>query len=171
MKKLMLIVNPNAGKGGYKTALGEALHIFYKAGYLPEVYFTAKPGEATQLCLDHAANYDLLVCLGGDGTLSEVTAGLRTLSNAPELGYIPMGTANDAAASLGLSRNAAECARTIVTGRAMEMDIGRFNGESFFTYVAAFGAFTDTSFATRQELKNALGRAAYLMQGAKALFT
>ena len=169
MKKLMLIVNPNAGKGGYKTALGEALHIFYKAGYLPEVYFTAKPGEATQLCLDHAANYDLLVCLGGDGTLSEVTAGLHTLPKAPELGYIPMGTANDAAASLGLSRNAAECAQTIVTGRAMEMDIGRFNGESFFTYVAAFGAFTDVSYLTPQQNKQSLGHLAYVLEGMKSL--
>ena len=144
MKKLMFIVNPNAGKGGYKSALGGVLHIFYQAGYLPEIYFTAGQGDATRLCLEHATDYDLVVCMGGDGTLSEVVAGLHRLENAPELGYIPMGTANDVATSLGLSRDASECARTIVTGRAMELDIGRM-GENYFTYIAAFGAFTDVS--------------------------
>jgi len=169
VKKLMLIVNPNAGKSGYKTALGEALHIFYKAGYLPQVYFTAQSGDATRLCMEHGENYDLVVCLGGDGTLSEVTAGLHKLPNAPELGYIPMGTANDVAASLGLSRNAAECAQTIVTGRAMDMDIGHFNGMSHFAYVAAFGAFTDVSYLTPQQNKQTLGHLAYVLEGMKSL--
>ena len=103
MKKLMLIVNPNAGRGGYKTGLGEALHIFYTSGWLPEVYFTAGPGDATRLVRQYARNYDLLVCMGGDGTLSETAAGLAQCPGAPELGYLPMGTANDMAASLGLS--------------------------------------------------------------------
>ncbi|MGI6028944.1 MAG: diacylglycerol/lipid kinase family protein [Candidatus Heteroscillospira sp.] len=169
MKKLMLIVNPNAGKGGYKAGLGEALQIFYSAGYLPSVYFTAAPGDATKLAIDHARGYDLIVCMGGDGTLSETTAGLAQLTDAPELGYIPMGTANDVAASLGLSKNPAEAAQTVVTGRGMDMDLGLFNDNRYFTYIAAFGAFTDVSYITPQQSKQALGHFAYVLEGMKAL--
>lgn len=169
MKKLMLIVNPNAGRGGYKTGLGEALHIFYTSGWLPEVYFTAGPGDATRLVRQYARNYDLLVCMGGDGTLSETTAGLAQCPGAPELGYLPMGTANDMAASLGLSRHAAEAAETIVTGRAMDLDLGLFNTDSYFTYVAAFGAFTDVSYVTPQPVKQTLGHLAYVLEGMKSL--
>ena len=107
--------------------------------------------------------------MGGDGTLSETTAGLAQISGAPDLGYIPMGTANDVAASLGLSENAAEAAQTIVTGRPMAMDLGLFNSGSFFTYIAAFGAFTDVSYVTPQQSKQALGHFAYVLEGMKSL--
>ena len=116
MKKLLLIVNPNAGKGGYRDALGEALPVFYAGGYMPSVCFTAAPGDATTLARTLAPQYDLIACMGGDGTLSEVTAGLAALDAAPPLGYIPMGTANDVASSLRLSRDAAAAARTVVDG-------------------------------------------------------
>ena len=165
MKKLMLIVNPEAGKGGFKSGLGEALQVFYVGGYLPEVYFTSAPGDATKLVLEHADRYDLLACMGGDGTLSEVTAGMAELRNAPELGYLPMGTANDVASSLSLSRNPAEAAQTIITGRGMPLDLGKFNNSKYFTYIAAFGAFTDVSYLTTQENKQALGNFAYVLEG------
>ena len=169
MKNLMLIVNPNAGKGGYKTALGQVLHIFYTGGYLCRVFFTEGGGSARRLCREHAAEYDLVVCMGGDGTLSEVTAGLAETENAPEMGYIPMGTTNDMANSLGLGKDAAECAHTILTGRAMELDIGSFGRNDRFTYVAAFGAFTDVSYMTPQQNKQTLGHLAYLLEGMKSL--
>lgn len=165
MKRLMLIVNPNAGKGGYKSALGEALYVFYTGGYLPVVYFTAAPGDAVRLAQEYASGYDLVVCMGGDGTLSEVTSGLADLDDVPDLGYLPMGTANDVASSLSLSRNAAEAAHTVVAGRSMPLDIGKFNGTEHFTYIAAFGAFTDVSYLTPQQNKQALGYFAYVLEG------
>ena len=170
-KKLMLLVNPHAGKGGALTALGDILTLFCGTGWEPTVYMTQKKGDAPRLTHDHAADYDLLVCVGGDGTLSETVSGIVTLKNAPPLGYIPMGTANDVATTLGLSREPVAAAVTIVNGKPHPLDVGCMNGDSFFTYIAAFGAFTDVSYETRQESKQALGLLAYLLEGLAAMPT
>ena len=167
--KLMLLVNPHAGKGGAVSALGEVLQVFCRAGWAPTVYMTEKRGDAPRLAREHAADYDRIVCIGGDGTLSETVAGIVTLPGAPPLGYIPMGTANDVATTLGLSRDPVEAAQTIVSGTPHPLDVGCMNGDSFFTYIAAFGAFTDVSYETRQESKQALGLLAYLLEGLGAL--
>ena len=165
MKKVLFLVNPNAGKGGYKAGLGEALRTLYSGDLLPTVYFTSCPGDAVDIVAEHAADYDLVVCMGGDGTLSETTAGLMSVSAPPPLGYIPMGTANDVAATLGLSRDPAAAAQTIVRGRSIDLDIGVFGENGYFTYVAAFGAFTEVSYETPQETKHALGHLAYILEG------
>ncbi len=169
--KLMLLVNPQAGKGGARAALGDVLGVFCDSGWVPTVYMTRKRGDAPVLAHAYAKGYDRIVCIGGDGTLSETVAGLVTLSDAPPLGYIPMGTANDVATTLGLKRDPIEAAKVIVRGEPHPMDVGCMNGERFFTYIAAFGAFTDVSYETRQESKQALGLLAYLLEGLAALPT
>lgn len=169
--KLMLLVNPHAGKSGACASLGEVLGVFCAAGWEPTVYMTQKRGDAPVLAREHARDYDRVVCIGGDGTLSETVAGIVTLPDAPPLGYIPMGTANDVATTLGLSRDPVEAAKTAAGGTPHPMDVGCMNGDSFFTYVAAFGAFTDVSYETRQESKQALGLLAYLLEGLAALPT
>lgn len=168
-KKLMLLINPAAGKGGYKTGLGEVLETFYRGGYLPEVYFTSAPGDAAVLTERYAGGYDLLSCIGGDGTLSEVISGMMHLDTAPPLGYIPMGTANDVATTLKLSRNAPEAARQIMSGTPRDFDVGQFGDGEFFTYIAAFGAFTDVSYETPQQQKRAFGQLAYIFEGMSRL--
>ena len=71
-KKLMLVINPNAGKGGYKNGLGEALKTLDNGGCRTTLFFTSAPGEATELVRHFAKEYDAVACMGGDGTLSEV---------------------------------------------------------------------------------------------------
>ena len=103
-KKLMLIVNPVAGRSAYKPNFAEATLLLAQAGYRVDLYYTAARGDATVFARDHAAGYDAVACIGGDGTLSEVISGLIQLDNPPPLGYFPMGTANDVATTLGLPR-------------------------------------------------------------------
>ena len=166
----MVLVNPNAGKGGYKTVLGDVLREFCAGGWTPTLYFTQRQGEAPALVQQYAADYDMTVCLGGDGTLSEVCAGMMRLgADKRPIGYIPLGTANDVAHTLGLSAKPVECARQILAGKPFPYDIGRFGGDDYFTYVAAFGAFTEVSYATPQESKQALGHLAYMLEGLRAL--
>lgn len=165
-KKLMLIVNPVAGRGAYKLNFAEAAHLLAKAGYRVDLYYTAARGDATDFARLHASDYDTVACIGGDGTLSEVISGLLQLDNPPPLGYFPMGTANDVATTLGLPKNnALEAARRLVNGTPHPYDVGLFADRDHFAYIAGFGAFTDVSYTTPQDQKNALGHLAYVLQG------
>jgi len=161
----MLILNPTAGNGSGLLSIGSAMEVLYRAGFVPTVYYTCGVGEATQLVLEHAMAYECVVCVGGDGTLSETVAGLAQLASPPTLGYIPQGTANDVAASLGLPKNPLQAAKLIARGETMELDVGKFNDYDYFTYIAAFGAFTEVSYETPRENKQILGHLAYLFQG------
>ena len=172
VKSLMMLVNPAAGRSMSDLNLGAAVSTFALNGYCPTVYYTTAPGTATKLVAENAANYGRLVCLGGDGTLSDTIAGLMTLpeEKRPKLGYIPMGTANDVANTLGLPmRQPARAAEMILAGKPLHYDVGEMDGVGFFTYIAAFGAFTEVSYATPQNQKKLLGHLAYVLQGMAAL--
>ena len=170
MKKLMLIVNPSAGRGGYRYYFGEAMKVLSDGGFRTELFFTAGPKEATELAGTYAADFDAVACIGGDGTLSEVLAGLMKVQNPPPLGYIPMGTTNDVANTIGLPKNdTIGAARRIVEGEPHPFDVGGFGKDEYFAYIAAFGAFTEVSYATPQDQKRALGHLAYVLQGAQQL--
>ncbi len=169
MKKLLLLINPNAGKGGFKAGLGEVLMTFHRAGFSTTVAFTDKHGDAPRIAARAADGYDRIVCVGGDGTFSETVAGLMGVQERPEVGYVPMGTTNDCANTLGISQAMAAAAETAAFGRSIPFDVGCFNHERYFTYVAAFGAFTEVSYQTPQDQKNALGRLAYLLDGISRL--
>ena len=169
-KAMMLIINPAAGRGAYKTRFAEAMQLLAKAGYRIDLYYTAARGDATRYAADFGSHYELVACIGGDGTLSEVIAGLLTLEAPPKLGYFPMGTSNDVASTIGLPKN--NCyvaAKRMLAGTPHPYDIGRFNGDKTFAYIAAFGAFTEVSYATPQNQKNALGHLAYVLQGMAVL--
>ena len=171
-KSLLVIVNPVAGRGMYRQGLGEALHILYSAGYVPTVRFTTRAGEAVDLAAEGGAHYDALCCLGGDGTLSDVVTGLMRVpaGQRPPLGYFPLGTANDVATTLRLPKNdPAAAARRMVESAPRPWDVGYMGSGRYFTYVAAFGAFTDVSYETSQQSKQALGHLAYLLEGVNRL--
>lgn len=169
MKKLLLLINPNAGKGGFRNGLAEVLMTFHRAGFSTTVAFTDKHGDAPRIAAQEAGHYDRIVCVGGDGTLGETVSGLMQAQHRPELGYIPMGTTNDCATTLGIGRDPVSAAHTAAGGHLMTLDVGRFNGDHFFTYVAGFGAFTEVSYETPQDQKNALGHLAYVLNGISRL--
>ena len=170
MKKLMLIVNPSAGRGGYRYYFGEAMKTLADGGFRTELFFTGGPEDATEFARAYAAEFDAVACIGGDGTLSEVIGGLMKIPNPPPIGYIPMGTTNDVASTIGLPKNdTIGAARRIVEGTPHPFDVGGFGKDRFFTYIAAFGAFTEVSYATPQDQKRALGHLAYVLQGAQQL--
>lgn len=168
-KKILLIVNPNAGKEGYRSSLCDILKVFCDAGCEPTVFFTKRSMHAAEIVTANCQNYDLIVCLGGDGTLSEVSAGVMMSAKKLPIGYIPLGTANDVARTLGISSKPVEAARSILSGSPFPFDIGKFGTDKFFTYIAAFGAFTEVSYATPSELKHSLGHMAYMLEAAKSL--
>lgn len=168
MKKLFLVMNPCSGKKRANKVLAEIIDVFNRADYEVTAYMTAARGDATRAAAERAADFGRIVCIGGDGTLNEVIAGLHEVGQQTPIGYIPAGSTNDFANSLGLPKDLLDAARLAATGEPRKLDIGSFNGRCF-SYVASFGAFTRTSYATPQGMKNALGHVAYLLAGAKEL--
>ena len=168
MKKLLWIVNPHAGRGALSGKVIPCINVFQQAGYDVTVYVTQGAQDATRVVRERALAFDRIVCAGGDGTLNEVVTGLMESPVRPPLGYIPAGTTNDFALTLNIPRPVSEAAAVAVGNHLHALDIGRFN-ERYFNYIAAFGLFTEVSYATPQQTKNVFGRAAYFLEGVKSL--
>ena len=167
-KKILFIVNLRSGKGTIKNYLADILDIMIKAGYEVTVYTTQCQGDAIQKTIDETANFDRIICSGGDGTLDEVVSGMMQLEERKPIGYIPAGSTNDFGNSIGIDKDMLTAARISISDKLFPCDVGLFNSESF-VYVAAFGLFTEVSYSTSQDLKNVLGHAAYIIEGAKQL--
>lgn len=169
MKKMLFVFNPRSGKEQIKGQLMEILDIFTKAGYEISVHVTQKQGDAIEVASRQGKRADVVVCSGGDGTLNEIVSGMMKLKKMPLLGYIPAGSTNDFAASLGIPKRMPMAARGIVEGNPFAIDIGTFCDDRYFMYIAAFGAFTEVSYLTSQDRKNLLGHQAYMLEGVKSL--
>ncbi len=167
-KRLFFIYNPHAGKEHIRGRLYGIIQAMADADYEITIYPTKGYLDAREKIIALPEGYDLVVCSGGDGTLDEVVSGMMNRKQKLPIGYIPAGTCNDFARSLKIPNDMAKAARIAVTGETFGCDVGSFN-ESNFVYIAAFGIFTDVSYSTKQEAKNALGHMAYLLEGMKRL--
>ena len=167
-KKLLFIFNPCSGKGQIKSKLMSIIDIMVKAGYEVTVHPTQEREDAKEMVQKEAGKFDLVVCSGGDGTLDEAVTGMMQSERKVPLGYIPAGSTNDFATSLGIPKEMEKAAYAAVNGRCFPCDVGAFNSD-FFVYVAAFGLFTEVSYKTSQQLKNIFGHVAYIMEGVKQL--
>lgn len=171
LKPALLIINPVSGKRMVLRNVAQIIRVLMDAGYKVTTMITGKKGDGTAFAASFGRDYQLVCCTGGDGTLNEAVSGLMALpyEKRPKLGYIPGGTVNDVASTLGLSKDTVRAAQEIMDGHPFPLDIGSFGPDRFFTYVAAFGIFTDVPYETPQEDKRIWGRLAYIMNGAGAL--
>ena len=179
-KNMLLVYYPDAGKGQFKNYLHAVVDTFTKAGYLVTLYPTQQAREVYQIITAYGTcpagqdpssfrfPFNLLVISGGDGTLHEC---INAVMQLPEdvrmpIGYIPAGSTNDFAVSHTIPKEPVAAAASIVGGGPVPFDIGLF-GSTYFSYVAAFGSFTDVTYDTPQEVKNIWGHLAYVIEGAK----
>ena len=167
-KRLLYVYNPNAGKGLIVPKLHEVVDMFIKDGFRVEIYPTQGTKDAIRVVEENASQYDIVACSGGDGTLDEVVTGMIRSGAKKPIGYIPVGTTNDYASSLNISKDVKLAAHEIVLGTPHFLDVGRFN-QDYFVYIAAFGIFTEVSYATDQNFKKLFGHMAYLLEGIKSL--
>ena len=168
-KKLLMIVNPKAGRHKARGPLFDAAAVLSQGGYLLSIHnTTAQPGDAAAAAEAAGGVYDAVAAVGGDGTLNEVVNGLMRLEHPPLLGYLPQGSTNDFASSLRLPGKPAEAAAAMLSGTPRRLDVGCWN-DRYFVYVASFGAFTRSSYTASQAAKNALGHFAYILEGMKDL--
>jgi len=166
--KNLFIVNPWSGTKQAKRHLPQVLDLFHENGDANSVHLTRGHGDGINIAADYSKYADRIICMGGDGTFSEVITGMKLAGYDLPIGYIPAGTANDFATSLNLSKNLVQAAKDIIGGEVKSLDIGMF-GEKYFSYIASFGAFTKTSYNTPQASKNMLGQFAYIIEAVKEL--
>ena len=159
-QRVLLMVNPMAGRQKIRNELLYVVDTLTKAGYETIIYTTQGKDATRGLLAEKDSQFDRVICCGGDGTFNEILSATMHWDKRPILGYIPAGTTNDFAAGLKLPSDIREAAVNIVRGTPHTVDAGLFN-TSYFSYVASFGAFTETSYSTPQNFKNALGHLAY----------
>lgn len=170
MKKAYIIVNPTAGKSKAERFFLSIIQNLQTGGYECTSRLTEKSGDAKDFANEAALSgkYDVVVAIGGDGTYNEVVSGIKDSGKDIPIGYIPAGSTNDFADTLGLSTYMPLAALSISNSVPKKVDIGDFNGR-YFSYIASFGAFTGVSYSTPQSMKNVLGHFAYVLSGVAEL--
>ena len=164
--KCIFIYNPNSGKGKIAKKLSYIVKKLRKKYESVDVYATKAKGDLTKKVKEVADEYDCIVFSGGDGTFNEVLRGIGEMEQLPLLGYLPGGTANDIAHSLGIPRNSVRGAlKVILKGRRGLLDCMRVNGSEYAMYSISAGAFTSAAYTTPQQTKRALGLLAYGLEG------
>lgn len=168
LKRVLLIVNPKAGKMQSKYAMYNIVSRLCEDGYRVTVQTTLYRGHAGELAERAWEDQDFCICCGGDGTLNETVSGMMRADKRIPIGYIPCGTTNDFAQSMKIPTTTTRAVDLIIKGKPIPMDIGKF-GNRYFTYIASFGAFTASSYNTPQQSKNFLGHFAYVLEGIRDL--
>lgn len=165
MKKMYFIVNLVAGKALIAKKLGKIIDEFVKADYEVTVHTTQSSEDVVNVAQYACkSGFDLIVCAGGDGTLSNCLQALMRSEKKIPLGYIPAGTTNDFAKGLRIPKDTMAAVRQIIEGTPVPQDVGGFN-DDYFTYIVAFGAFTNITYETSQQIKNLFGHTAYILNG------
>ena len=92
MNKALIILNPCAGTRQANRKFVGIIDVFCKGGYSTTVATTAKRGDGTAIAKERSKDYDIVVCIGGDGTFNEVVAGILQSGVDVPIGYIPAGS-------------------------------------------------------------------------------
>ena len=167
-KKILLIINPCAGKTKSRISADAVKKQFPEDEYEFTTRETTCSGDATNIVKNELEDHDFVMCCGGDGTLNETINGVMDMPKRKPIGYIPTGTTCDLATTLGIPSDVEVASKIIKDGDMNDYDIGLFNNR-YFTYIATFGAFTKNSYATPQKLKNRFGHAAYVVEAMKEI--
>lgn len=166
--KALLIYNGNAGQAEIETIFKTIVPILSKGISHLMLSKTEKEGDAELIAKNSGEAYDLLISLGGDGTLHEVINGIALLDNPPILGILPSGTCNDFARSLNIPLNLDEAAENILKGKSKSINIGKVN-DRYFTNFVGVGLITDIAENINSEVKNKLGKMSYYTSTIKSL--
>ena len=163
--KCLFLYNPHSGKGRI------AKKIAYIEKKLSEKYdevdivATQSVTDLETRVREGASRYDVILFSGGDGTFNNVLHGVGEQNVT--LGYLPSGTVNDVARSLGIPHSVKGALKVALNGVPQKLDCMRINGSHYAMYVTAAGAFTSATYSTPQTKKKKFGRIAYAIHALK----
>lgn len=166
MKNALFIYNPNSGQQTINDNLSEIINYLSQNEYLTTIYATQESGDGALLIEKCGKNFEEIIVAGGDGTLDEIVAAVCKENLDPLISYIPTGSTNDFSKSLNIPLDVEKATKLIIRGKEKEIDVGAID-DKYFVYVAAFGALSDISFSTDQDVKNIFGKSAYIFEGLK----
>ena len=167
---VLTIINPTSGKGKIEQKIDEIKQNIEEQGMQNEIILTQKEKNAKNILDEHKENKDLILVCGGDGTLNEtVTSMIENKLENVTLSFIPLGTTNDLARTLDIPIKDISITKKLLQTTAKRIDIGKWNENRYFCYVAAFGLITDVSYITSQKAKHKYGRLAYYINAIKEL--
>lgn len=169
MKRARIIYNPTSGRELFRKHLPEVLEKMEVAGYETSCHATTCEGDATVAAISAVERkFDLIVAVGGDGTLNEVVAGISKFEERPKIGLIPMGTTNDFARAVHIPRDINKAVDIIVQGDSVPVDVGMMN-DRYFINIAGGGRITELTYEVPSKLKTVLGQMAYYLKGIEML--
>ncbi len=116
------IVNPVSGNGRTRRILPHVVRLAKTLGMNFDVEITQAPQHATELAREHSSEFDIIVAVGGDGTVNEVAAG--TLRSGAAMGVIPTGTGNDFIRAVGRLKNLHDYFQRLIAGKVKALDVG-----------------------------------------------
>ena len=167
--KVLTIINPTSGKGNIVDYAKEIKHNLEEQNMEVNKQKTKKKKKNKKIIADNIEGQDLVLICGGDGTFNEAISAIMESGIQISIAYIPLGTTNDLAKSLNMPIKDISITKKLLESKARVLDIGKFNENRYFTYIAAFGIMTDVSYKTSQKAKNKFGKLAYYMKAIKEL--
>jgi YegS/Rv2252/BmrU family lipid kinase len=168
VRRARVIWNPVSGlQKGYEPGV-RVCEVLEGEGVEVEIAPTEGPGHATELARQACRReWDVVVAVGGDGTVNEVLNGLE--GTRTSLATVPSGTANMLARELTIPLDATRAARLVSRGRRRRMDAGRANGRRFLMVVGVgWDAAIVNEVAERR--RGHLGRHRYLLPIARTMW-
>jgi len=138
--KTELIINLTAGGGKPRSHLKTIFKYLEENGFDFKVSYTSHHGEAIELARKAAdRGIDLIVSIGGDGTVNEIVNGIMKSKNDPSLGIIPLGWANDFIKSTGIPSDTIKACKILVKGKTKKIDTGLIDGQTYFANILGVG--------------------------------
>ncbi|HSH65860.1 MAG TPA: YegS/Rv2252/BmrU family lipid kinase [Bacteroidia bacterium] len=136
-KKICFIINPISGIGRQKTVEKLIDKLLDTSAFDHQLAYTEAPKHATLLATKAAREgFDIVVAVGGDGSVNEVAKGL--INSQTAMGILPAGSGNGLARHLGIPMNLQKAISVLQTGKTERIDSIQFN-EDFFVNVAGIG--------------------------------
>ena len=173
--KIKFILNPTAGIKDSTKCIEKVVKIL-GSGSEVNIQFTQKRYDAFYIAKQAAGeDYDAIIGGGGDGTINQVVNGLMSSGKPVTAGFIPLGTSNAYAMSLGIPSDPIRASEIILDNHTREVDLGRTNsGSGYYYFINMAGAGFDAQTVGSVNPKHTKylgGIVAHIIAGARSIFT